>query len=63
MFTFEVYDISDEGEEKVIAAYTFDDLAQAKEYARDTITKDEQGGKDYAYFIIDDKEEVYDIWE
>ncbi|WP_088188051.1 hypothetical protein [Desulfosporosinus sp. FKA] len=63
MFIFEVWDDSNEGKEDLIATCTFNDLEKAKEYARKIITQDEEAGKNYAYFITDEDEEVYDIWE
>ena len=42
MFTFEVCDDFNEGKEKLIAIYAFDNLEKAKEYARQTITKDDE---------------------
>ena len=63
MFILEAYDDSDKNNIEVIATYDFDSLEECRKFAQELVTSDEEKGLDYAYFIVDEEDEIYNIWD
>ena len=63
MFIFEVWDDCISGQEKLVSEKPFEVLEEARIYARKIIQQNDADGVDFAYFLIDENEESYEIWE
>ena len=61
MLIFEIWDDSIKGEEKVVNQYEFNNLEEARKYACLTRDINVANKLDYAYFIVDDKDDVYTL--
>ncbi len=61
-FTFEVWDESVSGGQKVIEDHVFGSLTEARDYARKRIKEDVDKGLLYDYTIVNEEEVEYHIY-